>query len=88
VRTAAELPWANRRSLYGDWLLERQHQQLYEAGDAENGATELDVVINLSWLKTGKTEELHREIAEFARRRANSEGNSGNHNGCRETTSS
>ena len=38
--------------------------KLYEAGDAvENGATELDVVINLSWLKTGKTEELHREIA-------------------------
>jgi len=44
--------------------------KLYEAGDAvENGATELDVVINLSWLKTGKTEELHREIAAFARRR-------------------
>jgi deoxyribose-phosphate aldolase len=40
--------------------------KLYEAGDAvENGATELDVVINLGWLKAGKTEELHREIAEI-----------------------
>lgn len=40
--------------------------KLYEAQDAvENGATELDVVINLGWLKAGKTEELHREIAEI-----------------------
>ena len=40
--------------------------KIYEAGDAvENGATELDVTINLSWLKAGKTEELHREIAEI-----------------------
>lgn len=40
--------------------------KLYEAQEAvENGATELDVVINLGWLKTGKTEELHREIAEI-----------------------
>ena len=40
--------------------------KLYEAQEAvENGATELDVVINLGWLKSGKTEELHREIAEI-----------------------
>lgn len=40
--------------------------KLYEAQDAvENGATELDVVINLGWLKTGKTEELHRELAQI-----------------------
>lgn len=40
--------------------------KLYEAQEAvENGATELDVVINLSWLKTGKSDELHREIAEI-----------------------
>lgn len=40
--------------------------KLYEAQDAvENGATELDVVINLGWLKAGKTEELHREMAEI-----------------------
>lgn len=40
--------------------------KLYEAQEAvENGAVELDVVINLSWLKVGKTEELHREIAEI-----------------------
>jgi len=40
--------------------------KLYEAQEAvENGATELDVVINLGWLKAGKTEELHREIAEI-----------------------
>lgn len=40
--------------------------KLYEAQEAaENGATELDVVINLGWLKTGKTEQLHREIAEI-----------------------
>ncbi len=40
--------------------------KLYEAQEAvENGATELDVVINLGWLKTGKTNELHREIAQI-----------------------
>jgi len=40
--------------------------KLYEAQEAvENGAAELDVVINLGWLKTGKTEEVHREIAEI-----------------------
>ena len=38
----------------------------YEAQEAvENGATELDVVINLGWLRAGKTDELHREIAEI-----------------------
>ena len=40
--------------------------KLYEAQEAvENGASELDVVINLAWLKAGKTEELHRELAEI-----------------------
>jgi len=40
--------------------------KLYEAQEAvENGATELDVVINLGWLKTGKTNEIHREIADI-----------------------
>ena len=40
--------------------------KLYEAQEAiENGATELDVVINLGWLKEGKTDELHREIAQI-----------------------
>lgn len=40
--------------------------KLYEAQEAvENGATELDVVINLGWLKVGKTNELHQEIAEI-----------------------
>jgi deoxyribose-phosphate aldolase len=38
----------------------------YEAQEAvENGATELDVVINLSWLKSGKLDALHRELAEI-----------------------
>ncbi|MBE9212506.1 deoxyribose-phosphate aldolase [Plectonema cf. radiosum LEGE 06105] len=38
--------------------------KLFEAQEAaENGATELDVVMNLGWLKAGKTEEIHREIA-------------------------
>jgi len=41
--------------------------KLYEAQEAvENGAAELDVVINLGWLKVGKTNELHREIATIA----------------------
>jgi deoxyribose-phosphate aldolase len=36
----------------------------YEAQEAvENGATELDVVINLGWLKSGQTDRLHREMA-------------------------
>jgi deoxyribose-phosphate aldolase len=38
--------------------------KLYEAQEAtENGADELDVVINLGWLKVGNTDALHREIA-------------------------
>ncbi|MEA5616557.1 deoxyribose-phosphate aldolase [Cronbergia sp. UHCC 0137] len=38
--------------------------KFYEAQQAlENGADELDVMINLGWLKAGKTEEVHREIA-------------------------
>ncbi len=40
--------------------------KLYEAQEAtENGATELDVVINLGWLKAGYTNEVHREIAQI-----------------------
>ena len=40
--------------------------KLYEAQEAvDNGATELDVVINLGWLKAGKSEEIYREIAEI-----------------------
>jgi deoxyribose-phosphate aldolase len=40
--------------------------KLFEAQDAaENGAAELDVVINLGLLKAGKTNEVHREIAEI-----------------------
>lgn len=40
--------------------------KMFEAQEAlENGAFELDVVINLGWLKAGKTEEIHREIAEI-----------------------
>jgi deoxyribose-phosphate aldolase len=38
--------------------------KLYEAQEAvENGATELDVVINLGWLKMGDTRRLHEDIA-------------------------
>ena len=38
--------------------------KLYEAQEAvENGADELDVVINLGWLKVGKTDEVYRDIA-------------------------
>ena len=38
--------------------------KLYEAQEAtENGAKELDVVINLGWLKAGKSEELYQEMA-------------------------
>jgi deoxyribose-phosphate aldolase len=38
--------------------------KLYEAQDAvDNGATELDVVLNLGWLKTGRLDEVHRECA-------------------------
>lgn len=40
--------------------------KLYEAQEAvENGADELDVVLNLGWIKAGQTEMLHREIAEI-----------------------
>ncbi len=38
--------------------------KLYEAQEAvDNGATELDVVINLGWLKSGKSDLIYREIA-------------------------
>jgi len=40
--------------------------KLYEAQEAvENGATELDVVINIGWLKAGRMNDVHREIAEI-----------------------
>lgn len=40
--------------------------KLYEAQEAvEHGATELDVVINIGWLKAGKPDAVHREIAEI-----------------------
>ena len=40
--------------------------KLYEAQEAvENGATELDVTINLSLVKTGQTDQLYREMAEI-----------------------
>lgn len=40
--------------------------KLFEAQDAaENGAAELDIVINLGLLKMGKVDEFHREIAEI-----------------------
>ncbi|MGD1701982.1 deoxyribose-phosphate aldolase [Dapis sp. BLCC M229] len=38
----------------------------YEALEAvENGASELDVMVNLTHIKTGQTNQLHREIAEI-----------------------
>lgn len=40
--------------------------KLYEAQDAvENGASELDVVINIGWLKSGNLDAVHREISEI-----------------------
>ena len=40
--------------------------KLYEAQEAaDHGATELDVVINLGWLKEGKSEEIYQEIAQI-----------------------
>jgi len=40
--------------------------KLYGALEAaENGASELDVMVNLTHIKTGQTNELHREIAEI-----------------------
>ena len=40
--------------------------KLYEAQEAvENGATELDVVINLGWLKNRQTDKIYREIAQI-----------------------
>ena len=40
--------------------------KLHEAQEAvENGATELDVVINLSWLKTRQTSKIYQEIAQI-----------------------
>ncbi|MEM6256157.1 MAG: deoxyribose-phosphate aldolase [Cyanobacteria bacterium P01_D01_bin.156] len=41
--------------------------KLFAAQEAtEHGATELDVVINLGWLKSGQLERVHRELAQIA----------------------
>jgi deoxyribose-phosphate aldolase len=38
--------------------------KLYEAREAvENGAKELDVVLNLGWIKNGRSNDIYREIA-------------------------
>lgn len=38
--------------------------KLYEAQEAvENGATELDMVINLGWLRSGQSDSIYKEIA-------------------------
>ncbi|MGK7916975.1 MAG: deoxyribose-phosphate aldolase [Prochloraceae cyanobacterium] len=40
--------------------------KLYEAEEAvDNGAVELDVVINLGWLKSGNSEAIYQEIAQI-----------------------
>ncbi|MCU0566930.1 MAG: deoxyribose-phosphate aldolase [Oculatellaceae cyanobacterium Prado106] len=40
--------------------------KLFESQEAiEHGATELDVVINLGWVKSGNTESLYKEMAEI-----------------------
>jgi deoxyribose-phosphate aldolase len=40
--------------------------KLYEALEAaEAGADELDVVINIGWLKDGRSDDVHREIAQI-----------------------
>lgn len=40
--------------------------KLYEAQEAvEHGATELDVMVNLGWLKIGKSDEVHQELAQI-----------------------
>lgn len=40
--------------------------KLYEAQEAvENGASELDVVINLGWLKSGDSDNVYQEIAQI-----------------------
>ena len=41
--------------------------KLYGALEAvENGASELDVMVNLTYIKTGQAKQLHREIAEIS----------------------
>ncbi|PSN15522.1 deoxyribose-phosphate aldolase [filamentous cyanobacterium CCP5] len=38
--------------------------KLFEAQEAiDNGATELDVVVNLGWIKTGQSDPIYKEIA-------------------------
>ncbi len=40
--------------------------KLYEALEAsESGADELDVVINIGWLKDGRSDDVHRELAQI-----------------------
>ncbi|MFG6097092.1 deoxyribose-phosphate aldolase [Leptothoe sp. ISB3NOV94-8A] len=45
---------------------ETSASKLFAAQEAtENGATELDVVINLGWVKSGQLERLHAELAQI-----------------------
>ena len=45
---------------------ETSNSKLFTAQEAtENGATELDVVINLGWVKAGQLERVHTELAEI-----------------------
>lgn len=40
--------------------------KLYEAQEAaDHGATELDVVMNIGWLKSGQSTQVHRELADI-----------------------
>lgn len=70
VRQAAELLYGKRPKVCtvigfptGATTSQVKYAEAQEA--VENGATELDVVINLGWLKTGETDKLHQEIAEI-----------------------
>ncbi|MGA1263718.1 MAG: deoxyribose-phosphate aldolase [Prochlorothrix sp.] len=70
VRQAAELLYGKRPQVCAvvgfPTGASTSEVKLHEAQLAvEQGATELDVVINLGWLRSGQDERVHREIAEI-----------------------
>jgi deoxyribose-phosphate aldolase len=70
VRQAVELLHSKRPQVCTvigfPWGATTSATKLFEAQEAaENGAAELDVVINLGWLKAGLHDAVHRELAEI-----------------------
>ena len=66
VKQAAEYAGGRGENLYGDRFSQRLFHhgfKCFEAADAvQNGADEIDMVVNIGWVKDGKYDEVLEEI--------------------------